>query len=335
MLAGITEETNAKAVEFIKAMAGPMSLSNRDGLGYTAVNELGDMFGQRWFLNDSAFKPAPIIPDTSDIDSKIAAYGESVEYSKAVVDTKYGEYNSFGDVDLSKMVAITMHTRMATSSKGFNNTHPFVYADDDTSLIHNGVIRNVEDFKFKVSTCDSEAILISYLKAGVVDDPTNIQDMADLLTGYYACGVFGRDLLGNRTMDVFKANGARLAGVWINELNTFAYSTSEYDIKEACSKVGLTVGPSFIMKDEWLTRLDYLTGGVIVTIPFRQGSEYAKYTPPPVYAGFSNHHKSVKFVNKKKALSNNMTEYLLLKPSTRILNQLEIREITESFAKEA
>jgi len=330
MLAGITEETNSKAVALTKAMAKPMSIANKDGLGYTAVDKVGNMFGERWHLNASAFTPVPVLPDTSDIDELIATFGDAVKYDPPRVSSSYSEYNNFGDVDLSKMTAITLHTRMATSGRVFSNTHPFVDVDKDTSLIHNGIIRNDSDFKLKLSTCDSEAILIAYLQQEVNIDPLNVQGMADILTGYYACGVFSRDALGNRIMDIFKANGARLSGVWIKELNTFAYSTSEYDIKEAAKEVGLTTGPTFEFKDEWLVRIDYLSGKVEYTVDFNQSNEYYKpavvTNPLPAPAT-----KTSKFVNKKKSLSKDMVEYLMLKPETTILSQVAIREMSQAM----
>lgn len=331
MLAGITEENNSKAVALVKAMAKPMSFANKDGLGYSALDKEGNMFGERWHLNASAFTPVPVMPDTSHIDSLIAEFGEAVKYDPPRINSSYGEYNKFGDVDLSKMTAITLHTRMATSGKVFSNTHPFVDVEKDTSLIHNGIIRNDSDFKLKLSTCDSEAILIAYLQQEVNLDPLNVQNMADLLTGYYACGVFSRDALGNRVMDIFKANSARLSGAWIKELNTFAYSTSEYDIKEAAKEVGLTVGPIFELNDEWLIRLNYLTGKVEYTVDFTQGSEYYKPAPVTNPLPATTTYKTNKFVNKKKSLSKDMVDFMMLKPETIILSQTAIRELSQAM----
>lgn len=276
MMAGITKDTNAKAVKLLKAIAEPMSRSNTDGIGYAAVKSDGSLFGQRWWINSHAFKNPPAKIVREDYEELLAEHGKAIDIENFTPINPEMFQNSFGEVDLTQLSAVTLHTRMATSAKSFANTHPFHDPEADTSLIHNGVIRNDNEFDLKLSTCDSEAILIAYLKANVADDTRNIQAMANQLKGYYACGVFGRDAQGRRVMDIFKSD-ASLHGAFIKELGVPVYSTHMGDIEEACRKVGLTVGPRFKYNSCWMIRIDYLTGRVLRTESFKESQSQWDY----------------------------------------------------------
>src|SRR5690606_5604014 len=107
--------------------------------------------------------------------------------------------------DLTKATSITMHTRYATTGTEFINTHPFIY--NDVSLVHNGMIRNWEELKVnKISTCDSEAALQTYINQDVVNDINKTQDWANQLEGSYAFGVLAKDSSGKRILDVVKGS---------------------------------------------------------------------------------------------------------------------------------
>lgn len=275
-IAGITPKTNKKAQALMKAMAEPMSQGNTDGLGYSAVKANGAMFGQRWWINSHAFRAVP--PKIVEADYKELM----TELGGAIVAENYTPIdhalvqNNFGEVNLDDMVAVTMHTRMATSGREFENTHPFVDTEADTSLIHNGVIRNTNDFKFNLSSCDSEAILISYLKQNVGHDIKSVGEMAKMLRGYYTCGVFGRDTEGSRVMDIFKSN-ARLSGVFVKELETIVYSTDSDDIIAVCRRLGYTIGQKFKFNDGWAARINPVTGRVLTIAPFKESETYISY----------------------------------------------------------
>ncbi len=233
----VTDQTRAKAKAFVMAMSKRMSTTNDDGLGYAAVDAAGNLFGERWLVNKDFYTVEQT--DNAFVD---ATFGSVLAKSYWSGNTTKGEYNNFGDApSLDKMTAITLHTRMATSGKGHKNTHPFYNAEADTSLIHNGIISNVKDFKLKLSTCDSETILISYLNNKVNVDPwKNVGKMADQLVGYYACGVFSRDDQGFRVLDIFKAHNSNFHVSWINELDTYVFSSQAFDINEACKELGFT-----------------------------------------------------------------------------------------------
>lgn len=265
MMSNVKPESNAKAQAFVKKMAALMSKNNTDGLGYTALDAEGKMFGQRWHDNDDAFKPTLKEVKVNVPFLKEATYQGTSKVKSAT--------NSFGTVDLNKMVSITLHTRFATSGRQFENTHPFVDHEADTSLIHNGVIRNVGDFKFKLSTCDSEAILITYLRNQVGVATESVQSMANELTGYYACGVYSRDVNNNRILDIFKGNGASLHCAFVYELGVWVFSTAAYDIREACESLKYSHSQLFEVQDGYLIRINPLTGEFIKYEGFIPGKE--------------------------------------------------------------
>lgn len=263
MMAGITSDTRDNAWKFIKEMAKEMSPGNTDGLGYAALSSDGELFGERWHHNGEAFNVRQVSEPLSQLDSYlIETYGGALRKDRQPI-----RYNKFGSVNENALAAITLHTRMATSGKEFMNTHPFVVGQ--TSLIHNGVIRNAEKLEMKQSTCDSEAILNLYVKHKVMQKPGSIQAVAKKLQGYYACGVISRNDSDGAIMDVFKCNSANLTAAFVQELNTVVFSTRIADIKAVCARLGFTVLSEFIFEGETLLRLDALTGEVIGTVSFK------------------------------------------------------------------
>lgn len=256
IMPGIKRDTRKKAIEFIKEIAKEMSPGNKDGCGYAAIDGAGNLFGERWLENSQAF---------TDV-SEVLPFGDAIEGA--------GEYNSFGTVNMEDVTAITLHTRLATSSKGMKNTHPFHYEQDDTSLIHNGVIDNDKDFKLQVSTCDSEAILQAYLLNEVNHNPAMIGEMAKMLYGYYACGILSRDADGNRILDVFKGNHASLVVAYLYDLNTYVFTTSESDLSSACRKLGIAMGKAYTVKEGHLLRINPFTSEVVNKEKFTVQSRY-------------------------------------------------------------
>jgi hypothetical protein len=247
--AGVSDVENT--IKFMHVMGDLMSTYNTDGLGYTAMTRTGKLFGKRWLNNDEAFTDGP-----KEHLVKAASRFPGMIDSSDLIEPIASEY---GDTDWDNVTSVMLHTRMATSAKGLNNVHPFVTLDNKTALIHNGVIRNHTDFKLSLSTCDSEAILVSYLKNKVLTDPSNIQLTADELEGYYACGIMNTD---NNTVDIFK----RAANLWysyVEELGTYVFTTDGNDIIKACESLGFTCEPPIEYKNAHFMRLDNVTGKMI------------------------------------------------------------------------
>lgn len=271
IMPAVKPEHQEKAVKFVKEMGKEMSSGNTDGLGYAAIDKDGKLFGQRWLVNRDAFG--------GFTGKKLKSFEKAL--SGSVSDTE-SERNTFGeDPNLNRMVAITLHTRMATTPKNMQNVHPFVYDEVDTSLIHNGVIQNHEEFKKSVSTCDSESILFNYIQEGVNLNPEAMKKVSQNLNGYYACGVFSRDVNKNRILDVFKGNNPNLYLQEIKELETYVFATNDDDVKRVCDRLGLTKGESYRVLEGHLMRINPFTGEVLLmetfTAPAVTSRTYSHY----------------------------------------------------------
>lgn len=337
---GIKKPFIKNAKRFMKEMGAEMSLGNRDGLGYAAIDSDGQLFGERWLDNSDAFKSETVV-EVGDESKVIEEFDKLLKNKVPASAPRTIESTSFGTINLDDMVAFTLHTRMATSSKGMSNTHPFV--SNDTSLIHNGVIRNVKDFDFKLSTCDSEAILISYLEHGVNKNVDAVSKMAESLTGYYACGVFSRDAAGYRILDVFKAHNNNLCVTFIKELDTFVLTSSEFDIKRVCEKLGWKFSAPMDFRDSILFRFNPFTGKVTETKEFTAGKEWeyvsnfsrgstmGSSTPTVTHQSGTHSYNGATVIeygkNKKKHnLSKQEIEYYRQQPDLSELNEHEALE---------
>lgn len=254
-LAGITAETRAPAWKLIEKMADKISaFRNDDGLGYAALTEEGNLFGERWFYNKEAFSKRSVLTDTHK--TLITKLGDFI-----LGDLEDAKYNSFGKVETEKLAAITLHARFATSAKGFLNTHPFVL--DGTSLIHNGVIANTSELEMTQSTCDSECILNEYVRHDVINNPKAIQKVANILQGYYACGVFAKNDKGEYFLDIFKSEGAKLYAGFVKELNTLVYTTDYDDLEHACRMLDFHLEGKYPISAGVLARINPITGDAI------------------------------------------------------------------------
>lgn len=252
MISGITKDTRENAWKFVVEMSKQMSSEmDKDGFGYAAMSEDGQLFGERWLYNSQAFKLR------NEMDEKtrniLSNYKGFIERPCV--------YNKFGSLQIDKMTSITLHARYATSGREFENTHPFVHGN--TSLIHNGVIGNLKAFGPLLSTCDSEVILNGYMKLNVTNKPHNWQNVASNLDGYYACGVFSKTKQGEVILDIIKDNRANLFSAFVKELNTVVFATKYEHIREACTILGFTITNSFLVKDNAMLRLNAITGKTI------------------------------------------------------------------------
>lgn len=304
--AGIKDEFRDNTIKFIYKMADQMSdYKNKDGLGYAAIDKHGNLFGERWHVNQQAFNSRDPL---SELDNKMLLKYKGLIY-------KEEKYNSFGNINLDEVSAITLHTRFATSGKEFYNTHPFVDEEKQISLIHNGVISNVDDLVQKQSTCDSECILNEYIDWDVSNTPNNIQGVAESLEGYYACGVLGKTKKGKVYLDIFKSSAANLHAAFIKELDTMVFSTDINDIEAACRFLNFTIESKYECLYGVLLRVNAITGDHITSVEFNPGySKHTKYkgsnVTRPIEEKRQLHcvtHEEVK--NKSSVISKNTEEF--------------------------
>ena len=264
IVTGITEGLVAE--EFIKRMAVPMSKTNRDGLGYTAVGPDGEMFSQRWLDNKHAFSTRNVM--TPEIAKVLESYADRLP--TGALDMNYSE---MGDVNFANVKTITMHTRFATCGREFANTHPFIY--EDTSLIHNGVIRNAFTTSYqkgldvnKISTCDSESALQTYLAQGVNYDTTKAKAWIDLLSGGWAFGIISRNTMGNRILDVIRGT-SMLYYMEVDGLGK-VFTTDDDDAKGVIKDMGLTYlkDPMLVAMNE-MYRYDAVSGEFLDSVDIK------------------------------------------------------------------
>lgn len=286
IMTGIQNSKNA--FEFMKAAKAPMSLGNTDGIGYVAVHKNGSLFSEKWKQNDNFLKREKVIT-IEEYERLKPMVDELKEYNKEIPDLKVNA-SSFGDVDFDDIRSVCMHTRYATCGKEFNNTHPFLY--EDSALIHNGVISNhaILDLN-KVSTCDSEAGLQSYLLKNVNLDLDKRQEWLDMLKGYWAFGILSRDAKGRRILDIVR-NGASLYFTTVKEIGEkcFVVATTKEIIQTAAKECGFVVDEKhiFLLKENSMHRFDAVTGRLMNTLEVKESEANKVKTVTTGWSGNSS-----------------------------------------------
>lgn len=269
MLIGVHPDKNKDAINFIKKSVPFMSENDKDGAGYMAADG-ANLFGEKWLRNSDAFKT--VKRDGKDQEKINTIFEHAVPNS-------FSRYGKFGEGELENATTFLFHTRHATCDKTIHNTHPFVIGD--TGLIHNGVILNSDTLvegTEQVSTCDSEAILQEYLKNEINADPEMIQDVADVLDGWYVAGLISKNKEGRQIVDVFKCNRSSLYVGWIPELDTFALCTEIGILKDTARAAGMTVSAYDTVSGGVFLRFDAVTGERLQMVDFEPEykKEYAK-----------------------------------------------------------
>src|ERR1700676_4052813 len=141
MISGIKPKNIPKIHELVKVAARMMSVVEDDGIGYAAITDEGNIYGEKWRNKDDAFKihaQPEADPVISLMDSTL---GPMADWSK--IPLNHQVYDSFGIRDagaIEKTVAVALHARKASpmSDKTIENLHPFVMMDvenqPDTAL---------------------------------------------------------------------------------------------------------------------------------------------------------------------------------------------------------
>lgn len=275
----ITPETSDNAKKFIKVMSKTMSRSDHDGWGYAAIDSEGNLFGERWKNPDHAFA-ADAIRANANAKAAIDKFKGFLKI-KEVPPIQYNNFGELGEgLDSKILKGAILHARTATTPNIMVNTHPFV--SNNTALIHNGGIHNLDELVMKISSCDSEAILNEYLKQGVGLDINKISTMAGNLRGSYACGVLTKDANDHWIMDVFRDRSANLSAFFIQELdciviatpgvnfnNNNSYTSSGYGpVFTACQQLGFTITEEYEVKTASIVRTDLDTREVLENLDF-------------------------------------------------------------------
>lgn len=249
-VAGITKVTDKNRDDvwiFMQVLGEYMTRGNNDGLGYAAFDKSGNIFGEKWLFNKTAFA------DLSQLFSSITAEKAAQMYAY------------FGDkVVKNEAQAIILHTRMATCAKNIQNTHPFVDNIDNPTVatIHNGVIYNDDFFEKKYSTCDSEVLVHLHKKFNVQEKLSNVGNFTLDLQGWYTVLNLVKTKDNEMFMDIYSDTG-RLESYYIPELETRVYCTSASDIKATADFLGLTCKQYMKLKPNSMMRIDVLSGEIV------------------------------------------------------------------------
>lgn len=260
-MVGLAKDKRELAWRFAEVAVKEMSWQDRDGFGYAAIDGVGTIFAEKWINNGDAFKVRDL---RSEKDLSILDKLKDVFYQAG------GKvpYASFGEALPAEACAILLHSRMATCPVTIENTHPFIFEDGKTALIHNGVISNTKELENITSTCDSECILNSYVLNGADLEPEYIQQVAEDLEGSYACGVLG-SVKGVPYLDMFRNQRNPLYMAKIKELNCMVFCTTSTIIENVAKALGMTIEYGYHMKENWLIRFNAVTGDVMATVPFK------------------------------------------------------------------
>lgn len=256
IMPGIDKRETETAWNLSKALEKHMSVFDSDGFGYVALGENG-LFGERWLRNKDAFK------------SKTTPYKREKQIMRGyggMIEKAENTSNSFGKQS-NEVTSIMLHARKATNAICLENTHPFVDKQLKTALIHNGVV-DEQMLELKQSSCDSEGILNAYLDFYVNYDLSAIQNLADVLDGYYACGVFSQDENGQWILDIFSDGGATLYATYVPKLDTFVFATKEHYVTQACKDIGIECGEPRNVNSNYAVRHDAISGQVLEIIEF-------------------------------------------------------------------
>ncbi len=303
MISGIKKDKQILAKKLVFEMSKIISRSETDGIGYAAITKTGKVYGEKWLKNEDAFIVKENPPINPIVDYMRTYFGETAKFIKEPVQDEI--YCQFGDnSDIENTVAVILHARKATfGSKSVVNTHPFYFLAPpnadlgvvDTALIHNGSIYNHEHLKKVMSTCDSEVILHEYLDFQMNYNPWAMPELARKLAGEYAVGVLTSVPYDDGTimpvLDIFKSN-KDLCAMYVPELETVVFGTSEYNLEEGVKSAGMT--PTIVMSinNGFLMRFNAITGVMCEDpVPFELSSR-SYYLPPavvhPMGPGVSN-----------------------------------------------
>ncbi len=258
----ITDENRDNCWVFAQLLGELISNGNTDGLGYAAFDKAGNIFGEKWLVNGTAFK-------------------DLMSLNKMTADKMQKIYSFFGDRVLKhEAQAIVLHTRAATCEKGIHNVHPFIDNVDTptVAIIHNGMIYNDEMFTRKYSTCDSEVIAHLYAEHKAHESVAKISGFTEKMRGWYTVLALSKDATGKMVMDAFSDTG-RLGSYFIKELDTRVYSTWGSDVLKIANGLGMTAVDEQTIEAGTAFRIDVLTGEQIETAKI----ETAYNVPVTVY----------------------------------------------------
>ena len=209
-----------KKLETIEFIGQTLLDTERDGFGYAIWNNnISQSFGER--TSDKTFRSG--VRENPRVNFDFCVKPETNQ-------------NMFGEFDLTNVGAAIFHGRISTNNKNLLNTHPMVR--DGWALVHNGVVTDHGEKYDTITTNDSEHVLKRY------QDGTFEQN----LTGYYA--FLALDDEGK--LHVCRDRIAQLYSAWVDQLDSYVFSTTEFNISKVCKALGVEHSNPLKLKDDVL-----------------------------------------------------------------------------------
>lgn len=231
-------ETPHLAWRLINAAHPYATARDNDGYGLAWIDAKGRIGGERWTDPDETFIGRKKLPKAT----------ANIANNRAFT----GSYGRIGNAKAlrEQPLAILSHARTATSSKGLLNTHPHIH--ENTALIHNGIV-DTHGLDLLGTQCDSAGILWAYLKHSVNQQPKAIDRAMELIRGWYACIVLGKDANGKPYVDFWRSGASMhmgyLPGVGL------AWSTTAEILMNAARDAQVRIEGFASTKDDKMLRL--------------------------------------------------------------------------------
>jgi len=284
-VAGVNEKNRGTIIQIMKDITPDMTRNEDDGLGYAAIDAMGNVFGEKWLDPEKAWKKGkrrrqPASQVITKLDAPILSELHDAVDTPSELNSP-PTYDKFGTGELKNAVAFILHSRLSTggaNSVKIENVHPFV--KEGTALIHNGIVYNEEKFTKTISSCDSEILLNQYLDYNVNLDSRRLSDAMFDVDAYFACLVLSNTILETEEvvpiLDIYQ-NGANLRVIHVHDLGATFYLTSAIDLIDICKEKGWTTSHYFSVKEDVLIRLNAITGKVMEKEEFFYESRRSNY----------------------------------------------------------
>lgn len=287
MIPDVPEDKIQQTWKFIFGAKYEMSAVDKHGMGYMAYySDTDTIAGERWLYNKEAF-----IKRDEDVPENIKKYQEHFQ-SAVKIDKKYNGFGIFGKV----LKSIGVHSRFATCAVNIENTHPFWDRENQTALIHNGVISNHHEFDKKISSCDSEAILSSYVENKVNENPDKMDDLISEVNGSMACGLITKH--NNKTyFDIWRNSASTLCTSFVDKIGTFVIATTPAIIKRGAKAIQSKHDTIYDINPNYYMRFDIATGKLIKV------KEIKHYVPAKT---FVDHTKQSHWWKEEKAFKDSV-----------------------------
>lgn len=260
-VAGLNAESAPKAMALLKRATPALTANDKDGFGYSTFARETGLWVERWLTPKYAWR----LRNGPQVSKRLNGMITPLTSLHSTVGREPKE---------ETITSLIAHSRMATCGVSMSNTHPFVGKTDigKFALIHNGVVYGNLDLRGS-DNCDSVGILNEYLRRDVPSFPANIAEVAEHLSGSFACAVLAHAKQDVPPyMDIFRNSGSQLHAIEVEDIG-IVFCTSDTIVCDAAVSLGFNILNIATVDTGRLIRLDAVSGEVLTTATF-QGDHY-------------------------------------------------------------